>query len=197
MSNPFATPLSSLVRPEHMLNPKLRFSEQQQQHYFQGCSNLWETIRTNPKDSIIAQQAHRKLVALTLFLMARVKAAQAVSSHRAPPSTENPIQTLIQQISGARPIPSWADFERGISAFHEPRAQNPTSLSEVSVLERSFGSFEVKNELTEENVAVALTFLGCEVGSTTADEVEAVWNLLDLQGVSRGELEEYLRSVSR
>lgn len=128
--------------------------------------------------------------------MARVKAAQAVS-HHAPPSTENPIQTLIQQTSGARPIPSWDDFEAGISAFHEPRAQNPTALSEVSLLESSFGRFDVKDQLTEENVAVALTFLGCDIGSTNADEIEEVWYLLDLQGGSREELEEYLLSVSR
>lgn len=64
--------------------------------------------------------------------------------------------------------------------------------SEVSILESSFGSFDVKDKLTEENVSVALTFLGCDVGSTTADEVEAVLRLLDVQGSSRGELEEYL-----
>ena len=200
MNNPFATPLSSLVRPEHMLNPKLRFSEQQQQHYFQGCSGLWETIRANPKDGIIAQQAHRKLVALTVFLTARVKAAQALS-HRTPLSVENAIQTLIQQTSGARPIPSWSEFEAGTSSFHGPRARNPTSLSEVRVLESAFGSFDMTDKLTdkltEENVAVALTFLGCDIGSTNADEIEAVLRLLDLQAGSREELEKYLLSVSR
>ena len=196
MTNAFATPLSHLVRPEHMLNPKLRFSEQQQQHYHQGCSGLWDSIRTKPKDSIIALKAHRKLVALTLFLMARMKAAQAIS-HRAPPSPENPIQTLIQQTSGARPIPNWSDFEAGISAFHkQPHAQQSPS-SDISVLENSFGGIHVKDKLTEENVDVALTFLGCDVKSTTADEIEAVLRLLDVQGGSRGELEQYLTSVSR
>ena len=195
MSSVFATPLSSLVRPEHMKNPKLHFSQQQQQHYLQGCSMLWETIHTNPRDSLIAQQAHRKLVALTIFLQARVKAAQA-ASHGAPPSTENPIQTLIQQTSGKRPIPSWEDFDAGFSEFFESHAQNSTS-SNVSVLESSFGKFEVEHKLTEENVAVALTFLGCDVASTNADEVENVWRLIDVEGSSREELEEYLLSVSR
>lgn len=144
MTNAFATPLSHLVRPEHMLNPKLHFSEQQQQHYHQGCSGLWDIIRTNPKDSLIALQAHRKLVALTVFLMARMKAAQAIS-HRAPPSPENPIQTLIQQTSGARPIPNWSDFEAGISAFHEQQHTQQSTSSDISVLENSFGRFDLSD----------------------------------------------------
>lgn len=193
MSTAFATPLGHLVRPEHMLNPKLGFSEQQQQHYLRGCSGLWEIIRTNPEESVLFQKAYRKLVALTIFLMARMKAAQA-ASRRVAPSPENPIQTLIQQTSGARPIPSWSDFEAGISPFHE-RAQSSTS--DESLFEISFGSFDAKDKLTEENVSVALTFLGCDVKSTTADEIQAVWVLLDVQGGTRGELEEYLHSASR
>ena len=141
---------------------------------------------------MLFQKAYRKLVALTIFLMARMKAAQAANG-RTPPSLENPIQTLIQQTSGARPIPSWPDFEAGISPFHE-RAQSSTS--DESMLEISFGSFDAKDKLTEENVSVALTFLGCDVTSTTADEIEAVWVLLDVQGGTRGELEEYLHSAS-
>ena len=61
-------------------------------------------------------------------------------------------------------------------------------------MSNAFGKSEVEEKLTEENLAVALTFLNCDVGSTTADEVEAVWRLLDLEGGSRGELEEYLVS---
>ena len=49
----------------------------------------------------------------------------------------------------------------------------------------------------QENVAVALTFLGYDVKSTTADEIVAAWNLLDIQEGTAGELEEYLRSASR
>ncbi|KAF6237476.1 hypothetical protein HO173_004366 [Letharia columbiana] len=56
-------------------------------------------------------------------------------------------------------------------------------------------SFDVKDKVTEENVAVALTFLGCDVGSTIADGIEAVWRLLDVEGGSRGKLEEYLLSA--
>lgn len=103
-------------------------------------------------------------------------------------STENPIQTLNQQTSGARPIPSWEEFEAGT-------AQKSTT-SNVSALESSFGKFEGKDKLTEENVAVALTFLNCDVGSTNADEVEAVCRLLDLEDVNREELERYLRTKS-
>lgn len=139
------------------------------------------------------QKAHRKLVALTVFLMARVKALQA-ASHRAAPSPENAIQILIQQTSGARPIPSWSDFEAGISAFHQ---QRQSSMSDASMSEILFGSFNTKDELTEENVAVALTFLGCDVKATTAEEIEAVWELLDVQGGLRGQLEKYLQSASR
>ena len=69
------------------------------------------------------------------------------------------------------------------------------------MLESAFGSFDMTDKLTdkltEENVAVALTFLGCDIGSTNADEIEAVLRLLDLQAGSREELEKYLLSVSR
>ena len=194
MSTAFTTtPLSHLVHPEHMLNPKFRFSEQQQQRYLQGCSGLWEIIRTNSEESMDFQKARRKLAALTVFLMARLKALQA-ASHREAPTPENAFQTLIQQISGARPIPSWSDFEAGISAFHE---RGQSSMSNASMSEIVFGSFNARDELTEENVAVALTFLGCDVKSTTAGEIEAVWELLDVQGGTRGQLEKYLQSVSR
>ena len=196
MNTALATPLGHLVRPEHMLNAKLRFSEQQQKHYHQDCSRLWETIRANPKESTAFKNAHRKLLALTIFLKVRMRVMYNPSNHhRAPPAPQNPMQILMQQVSGARPIPSWADFEAGLSAFHE-RAQ--TSMSEdASTLEVPFGSLNVKDRLIEEDVAVALTFLGCDVKSTTADEIEAVWVLLDVQGGSRGELEEYLELACR
>ena len=100
----------------------------------------------------------------------------------------------MRQTSGARPIPTWSDFEAGISAFHE-RAQSSTS--DVSTATISSGSFDTNDKLTEENVAVALTFLGCDVKSTTSDEIQAVWSLLDVQGGTREELEEYLLSASR
>lgn len=185
-STAFAAPLGHLICPD--------FSEQQQQHYLQGCSGLWETIRANPEVSVLFQQAHRKLVALKAFLMATGKAIQA-ASHRAPPAPANRIHTLIQQTSGARPIPIWADFAAGISTFHE-RAQSSTSHASVS--EISFGSLDDANgKLTEESVAVALTFLGCNITSTTADEIEAVWILLGVQEGTRDELEEFLLSASR
>ena len=195
MNTALATPLGHLVRPEHMLNAKLRFSEQQQKHYHQDCSRLWETIRSNPKESAVFQNAHRKLVALTIFLKARMKAIHKPSNnHRAPPAPQNPLQILMQQVSGSRPIPSLADFEAGLSAFHE-RAQS--LRSDANTLEVPFGGLNVKHRFIEEDVAVALTFLGCDVKSTTADEIEAVWVLLDVQGGSRGELEEYLKMACR
>ncbi|KAF6223660.1 hypothetical protein HO133_000503 [Letharia lupina] len=134
-----------------------------------------------------------KLIALKAFLMATGKAIQA-ASHRAPPAPANRIHTLIQQTSGARPIPIWADFAAGISTFHE-RAQSSTSHASVS--EISFGSLDANGKLTEESVAVALTFLGCDITSTTADEIEAVWILLGVQEGTRDELEEFLLSASR
>ena len=181
--------LDHLVRPEHMLNPKLRLSKQQQQHYYQGCSSLWEIILTNPRDSVVFQEAHRKLVALPGFLMARMGAIQA-PSNRGTPSPESPIQILIQKVSSAHPIPSWADFEAGISAFHE---RGQSSNPDAKMLEALFSSLRIKDKLIEENVAVALTFLNCDIKSTTVDEIESVWVLLDLEGVTRGELEEYLK----
>ena len=183
--------LGHLVRPEHMLNPKLRFSEQQRQHYFQGCSSLWSIMLTNPRESVIFQKAHSKLVALPVFIMARMRAAQALSNRNSAPSA-TPIQILIQQTSGARPVPSWADFEAGISAFHE---RGQSSGSDTRILEASLGNLGLKDKLIEENVAVALTFLGCDVRSTTADEIQAVWALLGLQGGTRSELEQYLKSA--
>ena len=163
MSKAFAMGLGHLVRPEHMLNPKLRFTEQQQQHYFQGCSSLWEIILTNPRESVRFQVAYRKLVALPVFLMAKMGALQA-PINRERKSSQNPIQVLIQQVSSARPIPNWADFEAGISAFHE-RGQNSTS--DVSMLEVPFGSLSIRDQSIGENVAVALTFLDCDINSTT------------------------------
>ena len=68
---------------------------------------------------------------------------------------------------------------------------------DANTLEVPFGSLNVKDRFIEEEVAVALTFLGCDVKSTTADEIEAVWVLLDVQGGSRGELEEYLELACR
>ena len=188
MSTASTMGLGHLVRPEHMLNPKLGFSEQQQQHYFRGCSSLWEILLTNPRDSMVFQKAYKKLVALPVFLMARLRALQALSN-RVSPSQAHPIQVLIQRTSSARPIPSWVDFEAGVSAFHE---QAQSSVSDIRMLEVSFGSLGMKDTLIEEHVAVALTFLGCDVMSTSADEIEAVWGLLDLQGSTHGELEEYL-----
>lgn len=189
MSKAFAMGLGHLVRPEHMLNPKLRFTEQQQQHYFQGCSSLWEIILTNPRESVRFQVAYRKLVALPVFLMAKMGALQAPSNRERKPS-QSPIQLLIQQVSSARPIPSWADFEAGISAFHE---RGQSSMSDVSMLEVPFGSLSIRDQSIGENVAVALTFLDCDINSTTADEIKSVWDLLGLQGGAPGELEEYLR----
>ncbi len=125
--------------------------------------------------------------------MARMKALQE-ATHRASPSPEHPLQTLIRQTSGAQPIPSWSDFEAVISAFHES-AQS--SGSDARGSEISFGGFDAWDELTGENVAAALTFLGCDVKDTTADEIEAVWELLDVEGGARGVLEEYLLSVCR
>lgn len=195
MNTALATPLGHLVRPEHMLNAKLRFSEQQQKHHHQDCSRLWETIRSNPKESAVFQNAHRKLVALTIFLKARMKAIHKPSNnHRAPPAPQNPLQILMQQVSGSRPIPSFADFEAGLSAFHE---RAPSLRSDANTLEVPFGGLNVKDRFIEEDVAVALTFLGYDVKSTTADEIEAVWVLLDVQGGSRGELEQYLKMACR
>lgn len=135
------------------------------------------------------QVAYRKLVALPAFLMARMGAIQA-PSNRERQSSQSPIQILMQQVSTARPIPSWADFEAGISAFHE-RGQSATS--DVTMLEVPFGSLSIRDQSIGENVAVALNFLDCEINATTADEIESVWGLLGLQGGARGELEEYLR----
>ncbi len=70
-------------------------------------------------------------------------------------------------------------------------------MSDARGPEISFGGFDARDELTGENVAAALTFLGCDVKDTTADEIEAVWELLDVEGGARGVLEEYLLSVCR
>lgn len=189
MSKAFAMGLGHLVRPEHMLNPKLRLSEQQQQHYFQGCSSLWQVLLTNPKESVPFQKAYKKLAALPGFLMFRMGAMQA-RSNRERKSSQSPIQILMQQVSSTRPIPSWADFEAGISAFHE---QGQSSTSDVKMLEVPIGSLSIAEQSIGENVAVALTFLDCDIKATTADEIESVWGLLGLEGGARGELEEYLR----
>ena len=193
MSTAFTTPLRHLVRPEHMLNAKLRYSEEQKKYYVQGCSRLWEIIRANPKESTVFQNAHRKLLALTIFMKARMKAIHK-PSNRAPPAPQapqNPWQILMQQVSGASPIPSWADFEAGISAFHHERTQSSTA--DANTLEVPFGSLNVNDRFIEDDIAVALTFLGCDIKSTTPDDIEAVWVLLDVQGGNRGELEEYLK----
>lgn len=65
-------------------------------------------------------------------------------------------------------------------------------MSDVSMLEVPFGSLSIRDQSIGENVAVALTFLDCDISSTTADEIESVWGLLGLQGGAPGELEEYL-----
>lgn len=121
--------------------------------------------------------------------MARMGAIQA-PSNRERESSPSPIQILIQQVSNARPIPSWADFEAGVSAFHE---RGQSSASDVKMLEVPFGSLSIQDQSIGENVGAALTFLDCDIDSTTPDEIESVWVLLGLQGGTRGELEEYLR----
>lgn len=87
--------------------------------------------------------------------MATVKAVQAASYRALPYPLENPIRSLIQQTSGARPI------QAGISTFHE---RSQSSTSHASSLEISFGSFDnAEDNLNEDNVAVALTFLGRDI----------------------------------
>ncbi len=58
-------------------------------------------------------------------------------------------------------------------------------------------SCDAKGEMVEENVDMALTFLGCGLESTTAEEIEAVMALLGMRAGTREELEGYLEVAAR
>lgn len=133
----------------------------------------------------------------------------------------------MQATSGAKRVPSWAEFEAGASGFHD-RESGGAELSEGGKLETlepavslpgpgnpfanrgplpltavSISSGDVKGKgkwsMVAEDVGVALTFLGGGVEGTSVAEIEAVWALLDMKGVeiTEGEIEAYLRVVGR
>ncbi|KAF6241817.1 hypothetical protein HO173_000529 [Letharia columbiana] len=130
-------PLNSLIRPAHILS-LFRHHEQRKTHYFDGCSQLWNAILTNPQDSPAHRHAYRQLTSLTQTIkdaMARQKATERETARHAERSRQERLlvlqrqrqrvareqsafRTLVRQVAGAVPVPSLADFEAGLSAFH-------------------------------------------------------------------------------
>ena len=141
---------------------------------------------------------------MSAFLKAKYKAAQTPDP-RSVPTPEDAFQTLMQATSGGVPIPSFAEFEAGMSSFHEHEGLLKTLEPAVSLggpgnpfaNTGPLSLAAAKGSSMEEDVGVALTFLGCGVEGTTAEEIEAVWALLDMQGGTRGELKGYLRLKAR
>ncbi|KAL9132683.1 MAG: hypothetical protein Q9175_006147, partial [Cornicularia normoerica] len=165
---------------------------------------LWNAILTNPVQSPAYQNAYRKLVFLTQTIkdaMVRQKEkekeaareAERLASERSRvlqlqrQRAENEraaFQTLMQQVSSKEPIPSVADLDVGLSAFHN---EGTASIG--------LGLSEQDRTLTEDDVETALRLLNV---STKIASMEDIYAGLTLLGVSTCvRVDEYLQEIEK
>ncbi|CAF9930901.1 hypothetical protein IMSHALPRED_008310 [Imshaugia aleurites] len=194
-------PLSSLVRPAHMVS-LFRMNEQRKQYWFLRCNQLWETLLTNSQHSALHREAYRKLVVLTQIIkqgllkqkekeLAADAARQAQGTQRA--LEQAAFQTLMQQVSGRQPIPAWqplpafADFEAG------PSASRDTAAAQVAVTVPLASDQDAK--LAVDDVETALTLLDIDVRKTSLEDLHAGLTILDLPEGVHSKVDDYLRTV--
>lgn len=92
---------------------------------------------------------------------------------------QSAFRTLVRQVAGAVPVPSVADFEAGLSAFH-PEAAVGSGLDDA--------------ERAGDDVETALGLLDVSTERPSEEDVYAGLTLLGVRMCVR--VEEYLRSIS-